>query len=30
VGGEAVLLAGQALRINILKLAAVILKRDMA
>src|SRR5690606_3805411 len=28
VGGEAVLLAGQALRENILKVAAVILKRD--
>jgi carbon-monoxide dehydrogenase large subunit len=28
VGGEAVLLAGQALRANILKVAAVILKRD--
>jgi carbon-monoxide dehydrogenase large subunit len=30
VGGEAVLLAGQALRANILKVAAVILKRDVA
>ena len=30
VGGEAVLLAGQALRANILKTAAVILKRDAA
>jgi carbon-monoxide dehydrogenase large subunit len=28
IGGEAVLLAGQALRANIIKLAAVILKRD--
>jgi carbon-monoxide dehydrogenase large subunit len=30
IGGEAVLLAGQALRANILKLAAVMLKRDVA
>lgn len=30
VGGEAVLLAGQALRANLLKVAAVILKRDAA
>jgi carbon-monoxide dehydrogenase large subunit len=30
IGGEAVLLAGQALRANILKVAAVILKRDVA
>ncbi len=30
VGGEAVLLAGQALRANLLKVAAVILKRDVA
>jgi carbon-monoxide dehydrogenase large subunit len=30
VGGEAVLLAGQALRANIVKVAAVILKRDAA
>ncbi len=30
VGGEAVLLAGQALRANILKVASVILKRDVA
>ena len=30
IGGEAVLLAGQALRANILKVAAVILKRDAA
>lgn len=30
IGGEAVLLAGQALRANILKVAAVMLKRDVA
>jgi carbon-monoxide dehydrogenase large subunit len=29
IGGEAVLLAGQALRVNILKLAAIILKREV-